>query len=146
MKKIKILVAALLIGSVAYAQEPPQGTAGGGINWKRGGNSGGPGSPNIFGTSALNNNPIYTYTNGINRMTIFGFGTGNNAGRVAMGNNLPANFIARSRLHLHQNSGNTNIRFTNNTIGSLATSGFQVGITKSGMAQVRQRENSLLKI
>jgi len=55
-------------------------------------------------------------------------------------------FISTS--HLHQNSGNTNIRFTNNTIGSLGTDGFQVGITKSGMAQVRQREreDSLLKI
>jgi len=143
MKKITLLISTLLIGSFIYAQQDPTGSPGGGAFWRRGGNTPA-GTNNIFGT--MWNSPIYTYTNGINRMTIFGFGTGNAAGRVAMGNNLPANFIARSRLHLHQNSGNTNIRFTNNTIGSLATDGFQVGITKSGMAQVRQRENSLLKI
>jgi len=144
MKKITTLIATLLIGSFIYGQQAPSGTANPNANWRRGGNTAGGGAPNIFGT--MWNSPIYTYTNGINRMTIFGFGTGNAAGRVAMGNNLPANFIARSRLHLHQNSGNTNIRFTNNTIGSLATDGFQVGITKSGLAQVRQREDSLLKI
>lgn len=72
MKKIKILVTTLIIGGVAYAQQPPQGTPGGGINWKRGGNSGPIGSPNIFGTSAGNNNPIYTYTNGVPRMVVNG--------------------------------------------------------------------------
>jgi len=143
MKKITTLIATLLIGSFIYGQQAPSGTANPNANWRRGGNTAGGGAPNIFGT--MWNSPIYTYTNGINRMTIFGFGTGNAAGRVAMGNNLPANFIARSRLHLHQNSGNTNIRFTNNTIGSLATDGFQVGITKSGLAQVRQRENLAMK-
>lgn len=87
MKKIKILVASLIIGSVAYAQQPPQGGAGNGINWRRGGNFGGPGAPNKFGT--FWNSPIYTYTNGIGRMLINKGGTGSGAGRVAMGNNLP---------------------------------------------------------
>ena len=72
MKKIKILVASLLIGSVAYAQQPPQGTAGGGAFWRKGGNVGVPTSPNIFGTATGNNNPIYTYTNGINRSVLSG--------------------------------------------------------------------------
>ena len=138
-----MLISALFIGGLMYAQQNSTGNPGNSSDWRRGGNLIAPfgqgGSNNIFGT--MWNSPIYTYTNGINRMTIFGFGTGNNAGRVAMGNNLPANFIARSRLHLHQNFGNNNIRFTNNTTNALASDGFQIGINKFGVAQVRQREN-----
>ncbi len=56
--KIKILIASLLIGNVAYSQVPT-GTPGPGVNWRRGGNLAGPGAPNIFG--AMWNSPIYTY-------------------------------------------------------------------------------------
>ncbi len=64
MKKIKILVASLIIGSIAYAQQPPTGGAGGGAFWRKGGNNIGNGF-NIFGT--MFNSPIYTYTNGVGR-------------------------------------------------------------------------------
>lgn len=73
MKKIKILVASLLIGSVAYAQLPPLGNSGISTDWKRGGNNLGGGNPpdaNIFGT--FYNSPIYTYTNGVARMIVNG--------------------------------------------------------------------------
>lgn len=73
MKKIKILVASLLIGSVAYAQLPPLGNSSANANWRRGGNNLGGGNPpdaNIFGT--FYNSPIYTYTNGVPRMIMNG--------------------------------------------------------------------------
>ncbi len=73
MKKIKILVASLLIGSVAYAQLPPLGNSGISTDWKRGGNNLGGGNPpdaNIFGT--FYNSPIYTYTNSVPRMIVNG--------------------------------------------------------------------------
>ena len=72
MKKIKILIASLLIGSVAYTQQPPQGNAGGGAFWRKGGNTGPFGSPNKFGTAAGNNSPIYTITDGDYRMKLNG--------------------------------------------------------------------------
>ena len=71
MKKIKILIATLLLGSVAYAQLPPTGGAGGGTFWRKGGNTAGNGF-NIFGTGAGWNSPIYTYTNGIARSKLNG--------------------------------------------------------------------------
>ena len=71
MKKIKILIATLLLGSVAYAQLPPTGGAGGGTFWRKGGNTAGNGF-NIFGTGAGWNSPIYTYTNGIAILLLLG--------------------------------------------------------------------------
>lgn len=70
MKKIRILVATFLVGSVAYAQQAPSGTAGPGAFWRQGGNTGVPSSPNIFGT--FYNSPIYTYTNSQRRMKLNG--------------------------------------------------------------------------
>ena len=49
------------------------------------------------------NLPISFHTNGIQRILVDNGGGGFAAGRVAMGNNLPNNFAARDRLHLHQN-------------------------------------------
>ncbi|MBE7442111.1 MAG: hypothetical protein HS119_06625 [Flavobacteriales bacterium] len=81
MKKIKILVASLLLGGFTYGQTAPQGAPP--VNntntqarsaWYRGGNfAGGPaGNNNIFGTMAGFNSPIYTYTNGIARIKLNG--------------------------------------------------------------------------
>lgn len=80
-------------------------------------------------------------------------GSGNSAhGQVAMGNQLPDGFDAKSRLHLHQSTsatasspGGNFIQFTNtNTIGGDAPveySGLQVGIANNRDAYIRQNEN-----
>ena len=126
MKKIKILIASILCGGFAYGQAPT-GAPPTNINntnltatsaWYRGGNfaAGSAGTNNIFGTAAGFNSPIYTQTNGVQRSILRGGGTGNNAGRMALGNNLPNNFTPRARLHLHQNGGFTNLRFTTITV------------------------------
>jgi hypothetical protein len=94
MKKITLLMSAMLVGGLTYAQQVPVGTppAGGtGVKansaWYRGGNfQGGPaGTSNIFGT--MWNSPIYTYTNGIPRMKLNGNNTypidGYNAERIS---------------------------------------------------------------
>jgi hypothetical protein len=67
-----VLLSIIALTTMVYAQQPPQGTSGGGAFWRQGGNIGGPGAPNIFGTATTNNNPIYTQTNGVNRMKING--------------------------------------------------------------------------
>jgi hypothetical protein len=89
MKKITIL-ASMLYSSIMLAQQVPTGTAlsGNASNpnqavplansaWFRGGNNpiGTAGFANIFGT--MWNSPIYTYTNGINRMIVNGNRTSN---------------------------------------------------------------------
>lgn len=121
MKKITMLIGSLLIGSLIYAQQPPQGGAGGGAFWRKGGNTGPFGSPNIFGTATGNNNPIYTYTNGIARMkvngtfnpTILGVPT-NTSGYVGIGNfggNSPLgnpNIGPMTLLHLEGPNSNIN--------------------------------------
>lgn len=71
-KKISALFSSLALTAVVYAQQPPQGTPGPGAFWRQGGNTGGPGAPNIFGTTGGNNNPIYTVTNGVNRTRLNG--------------------------------------------------------------------------
>lgn len=80
-------------------------------------------------------------------------GSGNSAhGQVAMGNQLPDGFDAKSRLHLHQstsgtasNPGGNFIQFTNtNTIGGdvpVEYSGLQVGIANNRDAYIRQNED-----
>lgn len=71
-KKISVLLSTMALTTIVYAQQPPQGTSGGGAFWRQGGNIGGPGAPNIFGTATTNNNPIYTQTNGVNRTKLNG--------------------------------------------------------------------------
>lgn len=92
-----------------------------------------------------NNQPLNIYTNGIGRLKINNGGGGNNAGRIAMGNNLPANFNPSSRLHLHQNGGQNRIGFTNNGTGTAGNDGFQVGINNAGEALINQRENQPMR-
>lgn len=71
-KKVKVLIGTMALASMAYTQQPLQGTPGGGAFWRLGGNFGGIGSPNIFGTATGNNNPIYTQTNGVTRTKLNG--------------------------------------------------------------------------
>ena len=94
MKKLTMLLFSILIGSSIYAQQAPTGNATGAVNWRRGGNLAGPGSPNIFGT--MWNSPIYTYTNGIPRTTLLGTTTANiggtnynNSGHLGLNNQNP---------------------------------------------------------
>lgn len=54
---------------------------------------------------------------------------------------------AQSQLHLHQ-SGATAIetRFTNSSTGSTANDGFDIGIDSTGIAELRQRENTSIHV
>ncbi|MCB9360670.1 MAG: tail fiber domain-containing protein [Flavobacteriales bacterium] len=92
------------------------------------------------------NEPINISTNGIQRVLVDNGAGGFAAGRVAMGNNLPNNFAAQDRLHLHQNVRGPLIRFTNNATGSTNTDGFRVGIrgvgVNSGIATLQNFENT----
>ncbi len=87
------------------------------------------------------------------RMLMRDGGAGNNAGRIAMGNNLPDGFIPRSRLHLHQTGGNVRLQFTRNNVGNLGSDGFQLGITgvlntpaNPYHAYINHREDAPIKI
>ncbi|MCC7332956.1 MAG: hypothetical protein IT232_10145 [Flavobacteriales bacterium] len=84
----KITMCTLLLGSFIYAQQAPTGGAGGGAFWRKGGNTIGGGNPNIFGT--FWNSPIYTYSNGVNRMIVNGDRTAT-IGAVLGGFNVPTN-------------------------------------------------------
>lgn len=53
-----------------------------------------------------------------NRMIIVDGGFTNIGGRIAVGNSLVDGFVPASRLHLHQTDGTTDIRFTNDILGS----------------------------
>lgn len=90
--------------------------------------------PNIpFNLRTTQAQPMLFQTNGLtNRMLIDFGGNGGLNGRIAMGNNLPANFVPLDRLHLHH-TDNSNVftRFTNlqsiaggSSIGIVATTGF----------------------
>ncbi len=57
---------------LSISQQTPTGTAAGGIQWRRGGNTTGGGTNNLFGTSFGFNSPIYTITNGLNRTRLNG--------------------------------------------------------------------------
>lgn len=79
MKKQFLLLGAILFGVSALAQQSPtnnapSGAAASGQNnqqfWSRAGNNNSVGQNNIFGT--LWNSPIYTVTNGVNRMKLNG--------------------------------------------------------------------------
>lgn len=111
MKNKFKLLSLLLIANGVYAQQNPTNTNPGGAAsgmqsqqyWSRGGNTDNLGTNNIFGT--LWNSPIYTQTAGITRMVLRGGGTGNNAGRMKLGNNLIGAFTPANRLHLQQTGG-----------------------------------------
>lgn len=133
--KLKTLIFLLLFGlpTLAFSQR-----------WRLGGNTNLPAADditipgaNIFGSNAGFNIAIDFRTNGNTRMLMANGGIGNNAGQIAMGNNLPVGFAAVDRLHLHQNGGTVATRFTNNTTGATATDGFQVGITALGTGVIQ---------
>jgi len=77
--KFKIL-SLLLIANGVYGQQNPTnndpGGAASGTNnqqyWSRAGNTMANGTNNIFGTAAGFNSPIYTVTNGLQRMVLMG--------------------------------------------------------------------------
>ncbi|MBL4652865.1 MAG: tail fiber domain-containing protein [Flavobacteriales bacterium] len=83
-------------------------------------------------------------TNGTTqRMLIRPGGTDNNAGRIALGNDLPMGFVPMDRLHLHQqNGGNTMIRFTNDN----AIAGLRIGTQPNGAARIQQIDNNLIQM
>ena len=100
----------LITSFMTFSQAPPQGNppanntnARAAAAWYRGGNLFENNPANIFGT--LWNSPIYTQTAGITRMVLRGGGTGNNAGRMKLGNNLIGAFTPANRLHLQQTGG-----------------------------------------
>jgi hypothetical protein len=72
----KLIYSIVLIPYLALAQQAPTGFGINGVGanantfWARGGNTFGTSGNNIFGT--MWNSPIYTYTDGINRMTVLG--------------------------------------------------------------------------
>ena len=78
MKNKFKLLSLLLIANGVYAQQNPTNTNPGGAAsgmqsqqyWSRAGNNNNNGANNIFGT--LWNSPIYTVTNGVNRMKLNG--------------------------------------------------------------------------
>ena len=90
-------------------------------DWKLGGNTdfGPPAISGLVSNSnylgSLQNTPIVFGTNNTQRMLMTG-GTGIFSGRIAMGNNLPANFVPANRLHLHQNSGQFGIQLALNEL------------------------------
>ena len=84
------------------------------------------------------------FTNNTHRILLTDGGAGNNAGQVAIGNNLPLNFNPQDRLHLRQNAGETFVRFTNNTTGHGTNDGFRVGNVTNGDAEIRQKEANTL--
>ena len=75
-------------------------------NWETGGNDAFNPNPvntgnNYLGTSAGTNIPLRIGTNGTTRLLVNNGTNANNAGRIAMGNNLPVGFQPQDRLHLH---------------------------------------------
>ncbi len=95
------------------------------------------------------NRPITMHTNSIQRAIFRQGNTTSAAGRVAFGNNLPANFIPRSRLHLHHDDiSNVSVRFTNLSTGTSPIDGFIVGyhaispIINRQFAELNNHENT----
>lgn len=151
MKKITLLgaVVFLLYGTTAFGQSsfattnsliPPQFL---------GFNGTGPGGPKTLEIRNNYNLPITMFTNGVQRMKITDGGSGQNLGRIAMGNNLPNNFTPLSRLHLHQDAGINSIRFTTDNMAG--GTGLQVGYDATSntqnqqYAQVLNHENTAIK-
>ncbi|HYG50061.1 MAG TPA: tail fiber domain-containing protein, partial [Flavobacteriales bacterium] len=143
-KRILATAVCLVAHGVTYAQPtgapisyatPP--TTAVDFAWYRGGNllGGAAGANNIFGFGPGNNSQIWHQTNGFNRLMMMNGLTGNNDGRIAIGNNLPAGFTPFARLHMHQTGGNVFTRYTTVTTGfATANEGFVTGITDPGFA------------
>lgn len=104
--------------------------------WYKGGNNS-VNSGNILGFQAGSNSQIWFASNGVYRMMIDNGFNGINQGRISVGNDLPATFAPQDRMHLHQTSGTTAIRFTNSLIGASNVNGFQVGNQGNGAAFMR---------
>ncbi len=153
MKKTILLVGCSLMVMYSLAQSSTSGPgighqrqAGRYLGWA-------PGNGSVPGSLEIRNDfnePITMHTNGIPRALIQGGAGGNNAGQMALGNNLPANFNPTSRLHLHQD-GQNRIQFTNSLSNANPTvpsglDGFQVGINNAGVALIRQRENLPMRL
>ncbi|MBV6461599.1 MAG: hypothetical protein HJHJAOHD_01729 [Flavobacteriales bacterium] len=111
-----------------------------------------PGIGSIPGPLDIRNDftqPIDFWTNSFRRMRITDGGTGNAAGRIAMGNNLPVGFTPLSRLHLHQTAAVNAIRFTTDNMAG--GNGFEVGydatsnIQNQQYAEIHNRENTAIK-
>ncbi len=111
------------------------------LNWQKGGNSVAGGANSSLGTNATWNAPLLFQTFGVNRMVLQGGGTGNNDGRMALGNNLVGAFTPANRLHLHQTGGDFGIQFTNNTTGNSASNGFVMDLLDNGRFQFSQYQN-----
>ncbi len=148
MKKIKFLVASLLLGGITYGQAPT-GTPPpnlpspqlGQYAWYRGGNFavGAAGNNNIFGTMAGFNSPIYTHTNGINRMivngdravTLNGYAANNTSGYVGIGPNSTG--VTGGNVPLWTNAGPYSLLHLNGRDGGGQAFGYrpwmQTGIT-----------------
>ena len=95
-----------------------------------------------FSIEHRGNQRINFSTNGFNRMFIDNGAAGIAAGRIAMGNNLPANFAPQARLHLHHTGGgNTNLLFTNVVTGATLNDGLEIGMTVTGEAYFTNKEN-----
>lgn len=113
--------------------------------WKLGGNTdfGPPPAQGLVSNSnylgSLQNTPIVFGTNNTPRMFINNGLGGNNDGRIAFGNNLPAGFVPLDRLHLHHsNAGGTAIgmRFTSAASGTGALDGYTTGYASTGTPHV----------
>lgn len=146
-KKMSVITFSLT-SFMALSQSPPQGNppsnntnARAAAAWYRGGNSLVGNANNIFGTATGFNSPIYTVTNGTTRTVLAGGGTGNNAGRMALGNNLVGSFVPANRLHLHQTGGAFGIQFTNNATGTTASNGFEMNLLNGGDFRFYQHQN-----
>jgi hypothetical protein len=126
MKRNFIIVYLFLTSCSLFAQWGLNGNAIGPTNW----------------LGSLNNQPLLVRTNSIERFKVMSGGTGVLDGRVAMGNNLTAGFIPQARLHLHQTTDTSHIKFTNTLTGSGVNNGFNVGVAGNGVAQFRQYYNS----
>jgi len=128
MKKLIVPVALSVLSLTAYSQA-----------WMKGGNNPS-GSPFSLGSNT--NDPINFITNGFNRMLIYNGGNAFSDGSIAIGNNLPNTFTPTARFHIHQDGRPEYIRFTNNSTGTTATSGFAIGFeTTFGQVGFKQYQN-----
>jgi len=106
-----------------------------------------PGLGSVAGPLDIRNDftqPIDFWTNSFRRMRITDGGSGQNLGRIAMGNNLPTNFTPLSRLHLHQDAGINSIRFTTNNMAG--GTGLQVGYDATSNTQNQQYAQVLNRV
>ena len=126
MKKVKLTLGLLIIPFIGVSQSTSA------TNTQTGGQTRYLGFDNNFS--------LRTLTNGVNRMLLAGGNMSNNAGRLALGNNLPNSFSPANRLHLHQDNGNFGIQFTNNNTGITAANGFEMNLYNNSIFQFHQHQ------